>query len=311
MEFKDYYQTLGLEKDASAESVKKAFRKLARKYHPDVSRESDADARMKEINEAYAVLGDAEKRAAYDALATQAHASHGFEAPPHWDGNFNPADSGIDDPSDFFANLFAQAGRHRGGGGPSDGFAMRGQDQHARIDIELADAYHGATRQITLSEARADAHGQVHSTQRSFSVHIPKGVKEGQHLRLRGQGGPGLGGGAAGDLYVEVRFAANPIYRVEGRDVYARTGVTPWEVAIGGAIDVPTPAGTLQVNVPAGSQNGRKLRLKGRGIPGEPAGDLYLVLDVVVPPADTEQARALYATMARDMAFNPRARAGG
>jgi len=177
--------------------------------------------------------------------------------------------------------------------------------------VDLADVYQGATRSISLRGARLDDTGRVVTEERVLEVAIPKGLMEGQHIRLAGQGGPGIGGAGAGDLYLEVRFAPDDRYRVEGRDVYQSVPVSPWEAALGAEIDVATPSGTVQVKVPAGSQAGRKLRLKGQGIPGNPPGALYLELKIVLPPANTERARKLYETMAREMAFDPRAARGG
>lgn len=307
MEFKDYYQILGVEKTAPADEIKKAYRKLARKYHPDVSKEPDAERRMKEVNEANAVLSDPEKRAAYDQLGSRWQMGQDFQPPPGWDAGFEFSGDGAHggqaaDFSDFFASLFGRAGRD---GGTGD-YQMRGGDHHARILIDLADAYHGSTRMITLRAAKLDSSGRVVTEERTLNVQIPKGVKEGQHVRLAGQGSPGLGGGPAGDLYLEVHFSPDPRYRVQGRDVYETVPVAPWEATLGASIEVPTPSGNVQVKVPAGSQAGRKLRLKGRGIPGSPPGDLYLVLEVVLPPADTDKARQIYQTMARELAFNPR-----
>lgn len=307
MEFKDYYQILGVEKTTPADEIKKAYRKLARKYHPDVSKEPDAEKRMKEVNEAYAVLSDTEKRAAYDQLGSRWQTGQDFQPPPGWDAGFEFSGDGGDgaqaaDFSDFFASLFGRAGRHRDTGA----YQMRGGDHHAKILIDLPDAYHGAARTITLRAAKLDASGRVVTEERTLNVQIPKGVKEGQHIRLAGQGRPGMGGGPAGDLYLEVHFSPDPRYRVEGRDVYETVPVAPWEATLGATIEVPTPSGNVQVKVPAGSQAGRKLRLKGRGIPGNPPGDLYLVLEVVLPPADTDKARQIYQIMARDLAFNPR-----
>ena len=188
---------------------------------------------------------------------------------------------------------------------------MRGEDHHAKILIDLEDSYHGATRMITLRTPRADEHGRVAIKEHTLNVRIPKGVKQGQHIRLTGQGSPGMGGGSAGDLYLEIHVNPDPRYRVEGRDVYETVPVTPWEAALGATIETPTPSGPVQVSAPAGSQSGRKLRLRGRGIPGEPPGDLYVVLEVVLPPADTDKARELYETMARELAFNPRQKTGG
>ncbi|MCE3604372.1 DnaJ domain-containing protein [Massilia sp. P8910] len=305
MEYKDYYKTLGVDKDASADAIKKAYRKQVRKYHPDVSKEPDADHMTKEMNEAYGVLGDADKRAAYDALGRNRRAGQPFQPPPDWGAGF---DGGAADSSDFFSDLFAHVGRRARPGGP--GFQMRGDDIHAAISIDLADAYHGSTRAVTLRVPEHDPHGRVVTRERVVNVKIPKGVLPGQQLRLAGQGHPGSGGAGAGDLFLEIGFHPDPRYRIEGRNVYASVPVTPWEAALGASIDVPTPSGQVEVAVPPGSQTGRKLRLKGRGIPGTPAGDLYLVLEVVLPPANTDKARELYRAMARDMAFNPRARTG-
>lgn len=307
MEFRDYYQILGVDKTATAEEIRKAYRKQARKYHPDVSKEPDAEKRMREINEANAVLSDPEKRVAYDQLGSHYRTGQEFQPPPGWDAGFEFSGDGAQggqagDFSDFFASLFGHAGAGRSEGG----HRMRGGDHYAKVLIDLADAYHGATQSITLRAARLDASGHVVAEERALKVRIPKGVKEGQHIRLGGQGGPGLGGGTAGDLYLEVFFKPDPRYRTEGRDVYETIPVAPWEAALGAAIEVPTPAGPVRVSVPAGSQNGRKLRLKGRGIPGTPAGDLYLVLELVLPPAGTDKARQLYEAMAREMDFDPR-----
>jgi curved DNA-binding protein len=311
VEFKDYYQILGVEKTTPADEIKKAYRKLARKYHPDISKEPDAEKRMKEVNEAYAVLSDPEKRAAYDQLGSRWQTGQDFQPPPGWDAGFEFSGDGAHggqaaDFSDFFASLFGRAGRDGGSGD----YRMRGGDHHAKILIDLSDAYHGATRTIALRAAKLDASGRVVTEERTLNVQILKGVKEGQHIRLAGQGSPGMGGGPAGDLYLEVHFSPDPRYRVEGRDVYETVPVAPWEATLGASIEVPTPSGNVQVKVPAGSQAGRKLRLKGRGIPGNPPGDLYLVLEVVLPPADTDKARQIYQTMARELAFNPRPKLG-
>lgn len=305
MEYKDYYQALGLEKNASADDIKKAYRKLVRKYHPDVSKAADADKKTKEINEAYGVLGDPEKRAAYDELGRNRRAGQEFRPPPDWGASY---DFGGGDPNDFFSDLFAHVGRHSRGGAGSR-FQMRGDDIHASIMVDLQDAYHGATRSVALRVPERDAQGRVATRERTLNVNIPKGVVPGQQLRLAGQGHPGSGG--AGDLFLEIQFNPDARYRVEGRQVFENVPVAPWEAALGAQIDVPTPSGQVQVSVPPASQTGRKLRLKGRGIPGQPPGDLYLILDVVLPPADHPKARELYQAMAREMAFNPRAGIGG
>lgn len=303
MEFKDYYKILGVERSATEDEIKKAYRKLARKYHPDISKEKDAEARMKDINEAYEVLKDPEKRAAYDHLGAHYRSGQEFRPPPDWGAGFEFSQGPFagTDFSDFFNSLFGGFGRAARGG-----FRARGEDHHARIFVDLKDAFHGASRMLTLRVPQFDAQGRLVTRERMLQVHIPKGIREGQVIRLAGQGAPGIGGGPAGDLYLEVHFNPHPIYRVDGRDLYVTLPVTPWEAALGATVKAPTPAGPVEVRIPAGSQNGRKLRLKGRGIPGDPAGDLYLVLEVVLPPADSEKAQEVYRTMAERLAFNPR-----
>jgi curved DNA-binding protein len=292
VEYKDYYQTLGLKKDASAEDIKKAYRKLVRKYHPDLSKERDAEHKTKDINEAYAVLGDPEKRAAYDAPGSNMHPGRPFRPPPErgQSREFSGASA-----EDMFADLFAHVGRR---GRARGNLPMRGEDIHATMAIDLQDSYQGARHAVSL---------RVPGGERTIEVHIPKGVLPGQQIRLPGQGQDGINGGSPGDLLLELRFRPDPHYRVEGPDVLCDLAVAPWEAALGARIDVPTPAGQVEVAVPAGSQQGRKLRLKGRGIPGQPPGDLYLILEVVLPPASSARARELYQAMARDLAFNPRA----
>jgi curved DNA-binding protein len=309
VEYKDYYKVLGLERTASADEIKKAYRKLVRQYHPDVSKHKDADAKTKEINEAYDVLGDAEKRAAYDELGRGVRPGQEFQPPPDWGSqfDFNGAEG-----NDFFADLFAHVGRRgrAGGGGTGGGFRMAGEDIHATIAIDLRDAYQGATRTVTLRVPEQDASGRTVTRDKTLSVTIPKGITPGQQLRMKGQGHPGIGGGPAGDLYLEVQLNPDARYRLEGTNVYENVPVAPWEAALGASISVPTPSGPVEVTVPPGSQSGRKLRLKGRGIPAAQPGDLYLILDVVLPPASSDRARELYEAMARDLAFNPRERIG-
>jgi len=305
VEYKDYYQILGVERGASADDIKKAYRRLVRQYHPDVSKHKDATEKTKEINEAYEVLGDAEKRAAYDALGQAPRHGQEFQPPPDWGQQYDFGGGGAGSAEDIFADLFAQMGRGRRPGGmggrSSAGFQMRGEDIHAAIAIDLRDAYQGTTRTVSL---------RVQQQDKTLSVNIPKGVTPGQQLRLAGQGHPGMGGGAPGDLYLEIQLNPDPRFRVEGASVYQDVPVTPWEAALGAGISVPTPSGTVEVTVPPGSQSGRKLRLKGRGIPAAQPGDLYLILEVVLPPATSERARELYQAMARDLAFNPRERIG-
>ena len=317
MEFRDYYQILGVSKTADADEIKKAFRKLARKYHPDVSKEPDAAARMTELNEANTVLSDPEKRAAYDRIGSGHRAGQDFRPPPDWNAGNEYSGDGMSAAeaarfSEFFSSMFGETAHgtasRAGGRRTRDAGAqqMRGEDHHAKVVIDLADAYTGATRAINLRAARLDESGHVVADERTLNVNIPKGLKEGQHIRLAGQGSAGFGGGPSGDLFLEISFTADARYRIDGRDVTAIMPLTPWEAALGAAVEMPTPSGTVQVRVPPGSQAGRKLRLKGRGIPGETPGDLYLEISVVLPSADTEAARAIYEKMAVEMPFNPR-----
>ncbi len=313
MEFKDYYKIMGVKRDATQDEIKRAYRKLARKYHPDVSKEADAEARFKEVGEAYEVLKDPEKRAAYDQLGANWKAGQEFHPPPDWNTGFEFSGGGFTGGdasafSDFFETLFGR--EFTGGGGRGPAYHARGEDHHARILIDLEDAYHGANRTITLQVPELDAHGRLHTRQRTLKVHIPKGVKQGQRIRLAGQGAPGMGKGPAGDLYLEVAFKPHPFYRIEGRDLYIELPLAPWEAALGAKVKVPTPGGVVDLKIPPNSKAGRKLRLKGRGIPNKPAGDLYVVLQIVLPPADSEQAKALYHQMERELAFNPRAELG-
>lgn len=315
MEYKDYYKLLGVARDAKQTEIKSAYRKLARKYHPDISKEPDSEEKFKQVGEAYEVLKDPEKRAAYDQLGAQWREGQDFRPPPDWDAGFEFsggfADSGSAY-SDFFESIFGRS--HGGVGGPSSGFqahaASQGEDHHARILIALEDSYNGATREITLHAPEIDASGRVSTRERTLSLKIPRGVREGQHIRLAGQGMPGPGGAPSGDLYLQIAFQPHDLYRVDGRDVYLDLPVAPWEAALGAKLKVPTPKGTVNLNIPQGSQAGRKLRLKGRGIPGTPAGDLFVTLSIVLPAVETESARELYRQMEKQLGFNPRASIG-
>jgi len=330
MKFRDYYQILGVGKSAGADEIKKAYRKLARKYHPDVSKEPDAAARMAEVNEANTVLSDPEKRAAYDAVGAQAWAQGArsgddVRPPPGWNagggfgrgghfgnGNFSAHFGTSGDAgqfSEFFEQMFGHTaqGARRGARRPSG--PAKGQDQHARIELDLIDAYKGAQRALRLSGVKLDAHGQPVPNERTLEVTIPPGVKAGQLIRLAGQGHPGVGGGPAGDLFLEVHFRADPRYRLDGRDVVQRLRIAPWEAALGASVEVTTPdAAVVAVAVPAGSGPGRKLRLKGRGIPHAQApGDLYLELDLALPGAVTDEQKAAWQALAAAYpGFDPR-----
>lgn len=312
MEFKDYYKTLGVSREATAEDLKKAFRKLARKYHPDVSKEADAELRMKEVNEAYAVLSDPEKRAAYDQLGQGYRPGEEFHPPPDWDAGFEFSAGGFTPHeaanfSDFFAELFGRMGGGRGSFRTHGaGFPTQGEDHHAKILLDLEDTFHGATRQISLRVPTVDAQGRVTLATRTLNVKIPQGVRAGQIIRLAGQGAPGAGGAPAGDLLLEVHFKPHPRLRAEGRDLHLALPLAPWEAALGAVVTVELPGGSMKVRIPQGAQHGRQVRVRGKGIPGNPPGDLLLDLQVVLPPADTPKARELYETMARELAFDAR-----
>jgi curved DNA-binding protein len=314
MEFKDYYGIIGVPRDATPEDIKRAYRQLARKHHPDVSKEPKAEDRFKQLGEAYAVLKDPVKRAAYDRLGADWKAGQDFRPPPDWNAGFETSGDGFRpgdtaDFSDFFEGLFGRG--FSGGSARSASFHAEGEDRHARVLVDLEDAYNGAARQITLQIPEVDGQGRVSMRERKLNVTFPRGMRAGQVLRLAGQGGPGLGQGKAGDLYLEVEFRPHPRYRVEERDVFLDLPVTPWEAALGAAIKVPTPSGMVELKVPAGSTARSRLRLRGRGIPGSTPGDLYVLLQIVLPPAADETAKAYYRDMAEKFgAFNPRAKLG-
>jgi curved DNA-binding protein len=321
MEYKDYYKILGVEKNASQDELKRAYRKLARTFHPDVNKEAGAEAKFKDLGEAYEVLKDPEKRAAYDQLGANWQQGQEFRPPPNWDAGFEFSGGGYTDAdssqfSDFFEGLFGQArargarGAGRGGFSGQREFHAQGEDHHAKIVIPLKDSYSGAKRDITLRVPEMDDGGHVAVKDRTLSVTIPKGIREGQHIRLAGQGSPGMGKGQPGDLYLEVAFAPDPIFRVEGKDVTFDLPVTPWEAALGASVKAPTPEGAVMLKVPPNSTKGRTMRLKGKGIPGNPPGDLNAVLKIELPPADTDKAKELYKEMERELPFNPRASLG-
>ncbi len=310
MEFKDYYQVMGVARDATEAQIKQAYRKLARKYHPDVSKEKDAEARFKELGEAYEVLKSPEKRAAYDQLGQSHRAGEEFRPPPNWDSGFefSGAGPGNSTYSDFFDALFGaqsrSAGRNRGP------FPDRGEDHHAKVLLDLEASLHGGARPFTLRMPEIDADGRLVSKERTLNVQVPKGILAGQHIRLAGQGAPAHGNGKPGDLYIEVEFQPHALYRVDGRDLSLELPVAPWEAALGATVKTPTPGGMVELKIPPASHAGSKLRLKGRGIPATPAGDFYVVLQIALPSAHDDKAKAAYAALAAALPFNPRASLG-
>jgi curved DNA-binding protein len=314
MDFQDYYKTMGVARDATQGEIKRAYRKLARKYHPDVSDDAEAEEKFKAVGEAYEVLKDPEKRAAYDQLGSQYKAGQDFRPPPDWGQNFEFRGGGASgfgdggaDFSDFFSSLFGQMGGGQGPAGARAGFQMQGEDHHAKISINVSDSYTGVTRGISLRLPEVTTDGHVVTRNRSLNVKIPKGVRPGQRIRLAGQGGPGPGGGKSGDLYLEIEFNTGGQYRVENADVYMTLPVAPWEAALGATITVPIPSGSVDLKIPAGSGQGSRLRMKRKGLPAKEPGDFYVELKVVLPPADSEEAKAFYRKMESELAFDPRA----
>jgi curved DNA-binding protein len=320
VEFKDYYKVMGVARDATEAQIKQAYRKLARKFHPDVSKEPDAEARFKEVGEAYEVLRSAEKRAAYDQLGSGPRPGQDFRPPPDFGAGFEfsgagPGEGG-GDYSDFFESLFgrAQAGAGRAGRRGFD--PSHGEDHHAKVLLDLEASLEGGSRSLTLRVPEIDSEGRIAARERLLNVRVPKGILAGQTIRLAGQGAPPLGGGQGeakgkpGDLYIEVEFQPHPLYRVEGRDLYVDLPVAPWEAALGAAVKTPTPGGVVDLKVPAGAQAGTKLRLRGRGIPASPPGDLYAVLQIAVPKPTDDKGKAAYRALADAMPFNPRANLG-
>ena len=315
MDYKDYYEILGVDREATQDDVKRAYRRLARKYHPDVSKEADAEERFKEVGEAYEVLKDPEKRTAYDQLGANWQAGQDFHPPPDWDAGFEFGGGGFTEAdsrafSEFFESLFGR-GFHpngqRSNRGHEQRYRMAGEDHHAKVMIDVDDSYLGASREFSLRTPALDPSGRVIQKERKLAVKIPRGVKQGQKIRLSGQGGQGAGGGPAGDLYLEIAFNPHKRYRVEGRDVYMQLPIAPWEAALGATVKVPTPAKTLDLKIPANTLTGKKMRLKGQGIPSSPPGDLYVTLEITLPDAGDEAAQALYRQMADELAFDPRA----
>jgi len=303
MEYKDYYAALGVERDAGADDIKKAYRKLAHKYHPDISKDPEGEAKFKEVQEAYATLKDTEKREAYDQLGRRP-AGERFEPPPEWARDFGgPGNFGDVDLADLLAAFAARRGARQARR------PHRGQDVEATAPVTLEQVHDGAEIEIRLNLPEYDAQGLLHHVPRTFRVRIPKGATDKQRLRLAGKGGPGNHGGPAGDLYIAIGLQPHSLYRVSGRDLYMDLPLTPSEAVLGGTVEVPTLRGRVELNIAPGTAAGRQLRLGGRGLPGVDGqqGDLYAVVRIDVPKSPNEQERALYAELARASSFDPRA----
>jgi curved DNA-binding protein len=319
MKFKDYYRIMGVAPEATAEDIKIAYRKLARKYHPDVSKEPGTLERFTDLGEANEVLKDPQRRAAYDQLrAGGLRDGQEMDAPPpaqafHRTGGFDEGEAAqFSQFSDFFQSLFGGSppgGGRRGGFGRS-AYHERGDDIHYIIAVSLEESYHGGERQFKLQAPTFNEHGDMASGIRTISVKIPKGVIQGTKIRLRGQGQPGANAESNGDLYLEVELAPHHRYRVDGRDLSLEVPIAPWEAVLGAQVAVPTLGGTVTATIPAGAQQGQKLRLKGRGLPGDPPGDQYLILSLAVPPSASDKAKTMYRELAKESVFNPRAKLG-
>ena len=294
VKYKDYYAALGVPRGADLDQIKKAYRKLARQHHPDMSKASDAEAKFKDAAEAYATLKDPEKRAAYDELGRQPSGAE-FSPPPQWRGA-HAAGAGSFDEMDL-ADLLAAMGRQQGARGRA--MPLDGRDLEDTIHISLADAHHGTTLNLSLRDEEGE---------RSLEVRIPPGVVEGQKLRLRGKGGKGRNGGADGDIYLHIAFKPDPVFRADGHDLYFDLVLAPWEAALGAELEVPTLDDPVMLTVPTCSPSGRKLRLRGRGLSNKQGvrGDLYATVRIDIPSTLTERERELYQELAKVSPFNPR-----
>lgn len=311
MDFKDYYKVLGLEPGADDKAVKAAYRKLARKYHPDVSKEKDAENQFKDVAEAYEVLKSAEKRAEYDELRKYAQQGRPFEPPPGWqprgNGGFADEMGGGRDYSDFFESLFGAAGRTQGPGRSS---GRRGQDVEMELPILLEETLADEAKKIAFQLPQYSADGRpLAPISKTLNVKIPAGVSDGERIRLKGQGAPGLGGAANGDLYLIIRLVPHPLFDVEAHNLILTVPLAPWEAALGSKVTVPTLDGKIHLSIPANSQSGQRLRIKGKGLMNKlgERGDLYALFKIVIPAQADEPTRALWAQLAEQAAFDPRA----
>ena len=308
MEFKDYYKVLGVAPDADEKAIKTAYRKLARQYHPDVSDEQGAEERFKEISEAYEVLKSAEKRSEYDQLREYT-SSGSFQPPPDWQGGAQQHNSGEFQGgfSDFFESVFGQAQHGSRQGFSRQHFAERGEDIEFKLAVFLEEAFRGESRTIQYEVPYFDEQGLLSSQSKTLKVKIPSGVTDGERIRLKGQGAPGIGDAPAGDLYLVIQLARHPLYSVEGRDRSISVPLAPWEAVLGANVTVPTLEGAIRLTIPPDSQTGKKLKIKGRGLGREGArGDLYACLSVVVPASADAKCQELWQQLREHAGFDPR-----
>lgn len=307
MKYKDYYKIMGVDRKATAEDIKKSYRKLARKYHPDVSKEKDAEEKFKEVAEAYETLGDPEKRAAYDQLGSF-QPGQDFRPPPDWSKRFGDLHFAFDeiDLSDLFAAFGGRQGRSARGGRK---MPIPGQDYEVNAHITLEDAFHGTELVLNLSVPEYDQQGFVRRVPKTVKARIPKGATDGQRLRLPGKGAKGLSGGADGNLYVNISLHPHDLFRVSGHDLYIDLPLAPWEAVLGTTVQVPTLGGDVRLKVPAGTRAGQCLRVADRGLPKPHAGagDLLVIVQIVVPTVVSEKEKGLFKALAESSRFNPRA----
>lgn len=321
VKFKDYYETLGVSRSATQQEIQRAYRKLARKLHPDVNKASDAEERFKEIGEAYEVLKDPEKRRMYDELGPNWKAGQDFRPPPGWERQGFGAGPGASEFrwsggggfSDFFESLFGGQGFRQtwtSGRGTGPVWRQDGIDQEATIRISLDEAYHGATKPIRLESQSLTPDGRVTTQEKSYEVKIPPGILPGQKIRLSGQGGEGTGGGKRGNLYLKVEVAGHSLYRIEGKDLYRDLAITAWEAALGTEVEISTPSGSVTLKIRPGTQSGQKLRLRGKGMPSPKgqSGDLYVVIAIQVPSQLSQEEQQLFEELKKVSRFNPRSR---
>ncbi|MBA2655695.1 MAG: DnaJ domain-containing protein [Tatlockia sp.] len=310
MEYKDYYQIMGLAREASQEDIKRAYRKLARKYHPDVSKESNAEAKFKELGEAYEVLHDPDKRAKYNRYGQywKEQAQAGAHSQPNQDQQYRQQQGFDEEQSagfeDFINSIFRERYQRQ-----QSSFYEQGRDIHASLAISLEDSFHGAEKTLQLQTPISDKHGQVENHTRAVKVKIPKGIGDKQQIRLKGQGAKGVNQ-HSGDLYIEINIRPHPLFSLQKNDIYLQVPITPWEAALGATIHVPTLAGSVKLKIPKHSQNGKQMRLKGRGLAAKTPGDQYITLEIVIPQGENPKADALWEELAKTSKFNPREKLG-
>lgn len=319
MEFKDYYNVLGVAPDADKKAIKTAYRRLARKFHPDVSKEHEAERQFKDVSEAYEVLGNDERRAEYDQLRQYGRRGETFEPPPGWSGGGNEGAFQASDFSDFFSSIFGDRGQHaqhgrssrgtssRGSTSSEDMFSQRGQDVEIDMPVFLEDTLKDEKKTIQYKLPHYGESGRLPDVQKTLKVKIPRGAVDGERIRLQGQGAPGFGNGPSGDLYLRVRLVPHPLFDVAGHNLTITIPITPWEAALGATVAVPTLSGRINLTIAPNAQTGQRLRVKGKGLPEKAGnGDLYVVLKIVMPKTVNPASKDLWEQLAAKNPYDPR-----